>query len=289
MKQEKSMNNIWKSIAERWSMHQHPGIPSEETVSIFRKLIEDEMSKHNIKNPKVLLHGSTPELRDMLFELGAEVVIIDKFMQMILGMSELMTHKNDKEIIIKADWINPPLEDNYFDFVIGDLTIGNVLKKNLRNYLESIKRVLKRDGYWITRIACHTEEFQDNDFQKIFDEFCKIPVKHQNMSELLSLFTIFFYNSETDMVSISDLGNWMKQYEISPGIYNHPDSNAKKVLQKMWDTWKPMDKQWQFYSIKKTREFISGFFDIEDQISPNTAYYHILDELFPIFKCKVKK
>ncbi len=272
-----------------WNLDKHPGAPSSETTLIYKKFIEEVINKKHIKNPKVLVHGATPHLRDMLFEINAKIVILDISLNMILSMTKLLKHKNDEEIIVNANWINTPLQDDYFDFVIGDLTLPNIPKNELDNYFNSIKRVLKKEGYWITRIACN--DFLDDNitFQSIFDNYYKIPVEYQRMAELTSMLMRRSWDCKKEICSMAKINTWMKKYEVSRGIYNHSNSIAKKRLQELWNYWNPMNKEWQFYTMKKTKKFISEFFDIEKQKSPNNCYYHIIDELYPVIKCKVKK
>ena len=78
----------WKELAGRWKKYYTPpGQPSKDDQKTYLKYIKEVLK--NKKEPKVLILGATPELRDLLAKTRAEVTIIDILMEMISAMSQL--------------------------------------------------------------------------------------------------------------------------------------------------------------------------------------------------------
>ena len=103
----------WLNLAKKWQLVKPPIRPSKEDLKIYEKLLK----KNKIRN-NILILGATPELRELALKYGKQIVVCDINLNMILAMTELMRHKNKKEIWIKADWVSVPLKHNHFDAIL---------------------------------------------------------------------------------------------------------------------------------------------------------------------------
>jgi hypothetical protein len=93
----------WKRMAQRWKKYYTPpGRPSEAAIRFYRKFAQLAFRRLKGKRPRVLILGSTPELRDLMFELKADVTTVDFNKDMISGLRAHMRHKGlakEKHII----------------------------------------------------------------------------------------------------------------------------------------------------------------------------------------------
>lgn len=134
----------------RWYEFGPPMRPSKSDVELYRKLI---LQRKN-KTEKAVILGSTPELRDLLAEVGILTTAVTDFS---IGMLEGMTRflkiaKPENEIWLKANWISAPLSHKYFDLVISDLPFDQLAKENIKLLLEKIRNILTPEGSLIVRV-----------------------------------------------------------------------------------------------------------------------------------------
>lgn len=141
---------LWHAqhVAKQWEIYTPPSVPSKNECQIIEKFI----SRYK-KSARILILGATPQFRDLAHCQKAEVTCVDITMDMILAMIRLMKYKKEteKEILMKSDWLKMPLAQNYYDFVLGDLVIGNIPLGIQQKFLMKIRDLLKTNGYFITR------------------------------------------------------------------------------------------------------------------------------------------
>lgn len=128
------------------------GAPSAG-VGIFRtykRLLKKSIVRK--KKFRALIWGSTPELRDLILDLKGELVVVDISWEAIQKTSAIMKHQNHPdEIILKANWFNDLLMNNYFDVVLGDLSAVNLTIRNQEKLFKETARLLKSGGFFILR------------------------------------------------------------------------------------------------------------------------------------------
>lgn len=152
-KQDKEKLKEWTGsiIAARTKKRsEYAGSPA--IIKWFMDFFEDEIVivKKKNKKAKVLILGSTPEIRDLVKKHGLDITIIDQSREMIENMSALMEYKG-LENIVAGNWLSMPFEDNFFDLVLGDAVSNNVSYKELGHFFKEINRVLKKDGIMLLR------------------------------------------------------------------------------------------------------------------------------------------
>lgn len=285
-KQEK-FTQPWKEFAMRWQKYYTPpGRPSKQAIKVYKRFVIKAIK--GVRNPKGLVFGSTPELRDLLAELGLEVTIIDINLEMILAMSELTKRKNLDEIIVKADWLSNPLDSHYYDVVLGDLVLSNIPPKKQPNFLKEIKRLLKQNGHWITKLEVVPNKWKIDDFNKLINEFARIPWHRNRPMESLFLLLNNAWEEKTNIGYLSKVKLWMNKYKVKEGEYKHPDKNITRCLNLNWEMWKPLDKRWSFRRERDTVKQISPYFKIVKKVILGDCYYRQVDESTPIWFCQVR-
>jgi len=147
---EKRRRLFWKenSTVRHRDRLVSPARPSAEAVNIYGEFL--------IKvNPrKVMILGSTPELRDLIREQNISNPVIADFSIEMIKNNLLLCKKADgeNEIWLKSDWLDLPLEKKYFDCILGDLVIGQFISRDQPKLISKIAELLKPGGVFITRI-----------------------------------------------------------------------------------------------------------------------------------------
>jgi len=287
-KKQEKFANPWKLFAARWEKYcTPPGSPSKQAMSLYRQFAKKSFVGLKRK-PRILVLGSTPEIRDVLTGLKVEVSIIDINIEMIMAMTELMKKKNPNEIIVKGNWVNMPFDSNYYDAVLGDLVFTNVPRLLQTKFLREVKRVLKPKGYFIHRIHAIPDDWQFESFDSILDRYAQTPVRKNDLIELFGCFHNNIYNPKTRIIDISLTKKGLEKYWKN-GKYKHPSPKITKLLNNMWEFFKPMDKKWNPGFEKEVRKEVSQYFKIQNRIILNDCYFHEIDESYPFWVCQVKK
>lgn len=134
--------------------------PSQAELKFYRKYLK--IIKRQVKNPKLLVLGATPEIRDLGLSLGFEVFAIDINFEMIkLANNFLKIKKRDKEILIKADWLKIPFAPDIFDVTIGDISLNNLALKDIPVMLQKLYNWTNPRGYCIVRNFVIPDENKD--------------------------------------------------------------------------------------------------------------------------------
>lgn len=275
----------WKALAERWDkLYTPPGRPSAEAIKFYKKFAKDA-TKGLRQKPRGLVFGATPELRDLLFELKFDVVMIDINLEMIEAMTELTKHKNQQEVIIKGDWVNNCLKSNYFDVVLGDLILGNVPWGLQDALLKSIKRVLKPGGAFITKIEFESDNWDKYlaDSAAVLDMYAGFPRYKNKMMELFCyLMHVVCWDHKTHLSDLRKMRRWMGKYKKG-NKYKHKNKEAERMLNALWAMWGPMDKIWALGTETEMKKKVQRFFQFKDVEVLSDCRLEIIDETFPMW------
>lgn len=307
MENKEKFSEPWKKFARRWQKYYTPpGRPSKQAIEVYRKFINraldfpresastpsvtEESRSASISNIKILILGSTPELRDLAAEFTPEVAFVDVNLEMILAMNEIVKKKNLQEIMVKANWLNAPLASSYFDIILGDLVVSNLPMDRQDDLLQEIKRLLKPKGYFITKMEVMPEKWQFAEFDDVLDRYVKIPfLGKQGAMELFVYLHNNAWDPKTGTANVQKSKNWMNKYQIKPGVYKHPSNKITRYLNNIWAMWQPMEKQWAFKTEKGATQQVSKYFQILEKVVLNDCYFHEVDESFPIWFCRSRK
>ncbi len=275
----------WKDFAERRKKYGvPPGVPSESAIEHYKRLI---LKSTNNKPGKALVLGATPQIRDMLQDINFEVTIIDINFEMIFATTDMMRHKNPEEIIVRSNWITCPLKSNYYDIVIGDLVLCNIPKNLKDKFLRQIHRVLKKDGSWITKLFIMNIDSKEENFEDLIEPFKTLPVKKSNPRELILCLSNIAWEKDTEDFNLEHIKKEIFKYKTDTG-FNFPNEKINKYIIDIWAEWKPLNKKWNVSTEKKTRESVEKYFTIQEQVILNDCQIKNINNIFPIWLCKVK-
>jgi len=131
---------FWKNL--------YPEIkPLPSAIQFWENKIKEILKKN--KNPKALVLGVTPEIRDLLTKHKIKTTCLDLNPLMIKAMELLIKKKNSKEKIVKGNWLKMPFKKDIFDFVISDCPQDNIPYKDWNKFFKNVSQVLKPNGYWL--------------------------------------------------------------------------------------------------------------------------------------------
>lgn len=133
-----------KKVAEHWKYITPPGHPSKSELQIY-----DSHIKKLKNDAKVLILGSTPELRDLCLKHHLVPVCVDYHSENFYILKHLMKEKG-KEKLISADWRKMRLKEKY-DLISGDVALQMVPFKENKKILFNIHKVLEDKGIFIHR------------------------------------------------------------------------------------------------------------------------------------------
>jgi ubiquinone/menaquinone biosynthesis C-methylase UbiE len=162
----KGYASFWKNLAPEIK-------PLPSQLALFEVKVKEILARN--KNPKALVLGVTPELRDLLAKYKIETTCLDLNPMMIDAMKFLIKRKNLKEKIVKGNWFKMPFSKNYFDMIISDMPQDNLKFSDFNNFFGNVGRVLKIGGYWMTG-ATH---FEGRKEAISLDEYVKIYRKNK--------------------------------------------------------------------------------------------------------------
>jgi SAM-dependent methyltransferase len=171
---EKQQSDWWTYF---WSGLKSPWRPSKKEVLFFKNFIKKLLKQR--KHLEVLILGSTPEFRDMLFRSpDIKVTLIDLNLTAKRGMDRLCRVSNKKEKLTIGDWLKMEhlLPHSHFDVIMNDEGFENVdIRKHDLMY-RNIAKVLKKDGYFLSGRVC-LEKFRKSylTFDQVFRKYKKDP------------------------------------------------------------------------------------------------------------------
>lgn len=144
--------NHWNNH-RTWSLMLPPGRPSQVHLDYFASHLRS-LGDVLQRATDVCVLGSTPELRDLCFELScASVTVIDRSPEFHRSVADLCIYSNPRERIVFADWSHSLAGmDNTFDAILSDLTLGNVPYSERSSFFAGISGALRTHGIYVDKV-----------------------------------------------------------------------------------------------------------------------------------------
>lgn len=124
-------------------------MPSDSEMLIFERHLENISGEKS--DPKILIIGSSPALRNLTAKLRFRTVVVANDLEVIERTSKLMKISNEKEQWLEGDIIKLPLEKNSFDVIFGDYVVSNISPFNREDFYKRMSEILKREGFAVIR------------------------------------------------------------------------------------------------------------------------------------------
>lgn len=275
----------WKKVAENWEKYYAPpGRPSAEDCKHYAEFVKRSIK--NKKDTRALVLGATPEIRNLLHNLGIPATIVDINLEMILAMNRSVP-KAASDIIVCDNWVSNTIASEQFDVILGDLTWANVPRDQWNKLHKNLQRLLKPGGYYIQRVTLIPDNWKFEPAMEILKKYSRLPYTEQRHFELFIHLLINSFDGKTKKISIDVIrrgllsvwrnGKIIKQKQI-PG--------ADRLLRRIFAFWGNGSKEWQTdYSVNLEKE-IALYFTIADKVISKD---YLCADALPFWYCQVKK
>lgn len=277
----------WKKIAEDWENYfTTPSRPSSQEIDKYKEWVSKISDSSQATPPRGLVLGATPELRDALFAAKASVHSLDINLEMLLAMTELLTHANPKEVLVRASWLESPLESNYFNMVLGDAVFPNVPWESRAQFYKEITRMLARGAYFINRAFFVPSDKPFTDIQAVFAKYESRKTSYKTATELVFDIHILTYDPRDHQGSMAKVKEALAPLRGTNGFSTNSES-LNKTLDIVWNNWlgSAADKLW-FYPYQQEEEAeYARYFEIEDRFA---ASDHPHGSLTPMYLLRKK-
>jgi len=145
----------WQRFAARWRLQESPGQPADEDIGFYQEAVRTWYQKSRPAQPLALLLGVTPEITEMSWPPGTQVLAADQSRVMIkaiwpgaaLGFQAVC-----------ARWTALPLPAESRDIVIGDGCFSALQGGAYGAMAQSVRRVLRPSGRFVIRFYVRPEE-----------------------------------------------------------------------------------------------------------------------------------
>jgi SAM-dependent methyltransferase len=268
----------WQKIAQTWQKMTSPSRPSLGDVQIYGGFVK-QIIKDN-RNYRILVLGSTPELRNLILKLGlskkTDLYILDINSAMIQARSSFLELDAVKEQRIIGDWLNMPFKDNFFDIVLGDEILINVVKDDRNELLQEIYRVLKSGGAFITRASHVNSQAKKFTVRKSFDKYTKLYLQNkltfnQALNYLFEeIFELSFFRNKKKLLLIKvllpEISKEMKATRSTKGFMVNAFVHEYRALFNQCWSWeskieqiKRFKKYFSIQAIKSAKDYLYAY------------------------------
>lgn len=270
----------WLHTAQNRYKMKPPIRPSPGDLKIYDQFLHNAVK--NQKTAKILILGSTPELRDLAAKYTKEVTVVDVNLEMILAMTKLMRKKNPSEIWVKTSWLSMPLSHNYYDVILGDGVVNNVAWSEVNIFWKHLAEVLKPNGKFVTRILFYIPpKISSGIASEIMEHIRKRRGPNAaDCAEMHIAAQLLCFDFKTKTTPNPSERQYNQIFQ------NHPwaNKNKVKIYQAIKKIYPPSRKSWRALTPQETRREVSLFFKTIAQKSP---LHSLFNKFFPV--CYLKK
>lgn len=201
----------WRTVAKRWLEIPAPMGPWSSEMKIYQRFATKSL--RGIKNPKILVLGATPQMRDIAHAFrNAEVTCVDIDVNMLFAMSSLLKNSKNvaREIWVKSNWITVPLKENYYNLILGEAVLGNVPFMLWTKFLQHLQDILKLNGFFVSRVVVtDLGGWHGKNLEEIFSYASR---KRLNFIELYFLLFYRIFGRQTREMSNLDMYKTIKKF-----------------------------------------------------------------------------
>ena len=149
----------WKEFAHKYLFTTPPITPSKEDMKVIEIYLK-KILKNN-KEPKILILGCTINYRKLFAKYKISVTMVDVNKEMYKMNTSVLKNIKRKEKFVLGNWVDVKLNKKY-DLILGDFVVNNIALSERNKFFRNIKKHLKDDGYFITRVHNIQKKFLEN-------------------------------------------------------------------------------------------------------------------------------
>ena len=146
------------SMAEQWKYYKPPIRPSKADLEIFGKYLKEKIAEKG-KNIKILILGSTPELRSLVHTFGLSLLVCDYIEDNYRELGKLVEYQG-KEIPVHQDWTTMEIGEQ-FDFIFAEASPNVVKREDVPKVLHNAAMHLAHGGLLIAKVWTRRTESRD--------------------------------------------------------------------------------------------------------------------------------
>lgn len=191
-------------LAQTWDKYLPPIRPYAEETAIFKQYISNFI-KDKREIPSVLILGSTPELRDVVYEFDIIPTVVDFSQENYEGMSLLLRNKGTDNFI-KNNWLDMGgCNDNeQYDFIFSEAAFNVLNVKVAKQMYYICSTLLRHNGKLIAK-----EWIRFSNTRPILEDLIK---DYRGSTSTLGFYSylciplmLMFYDFENEVIALRDL------------------------------------------------------------------------------------
>ena len=265
----------WENQVDFWDENPSPVRPSKGDIAIYRGFIEQVSSKQ-----RILILGSTPELRDMAAQIpDAKVYIADFSYRMPLAMFSFTKHVDVlREKWIKDNWLELPFASGFFDVILGDLALQQFPPDLEQVFLEKMRFFLKKGGAFVGRFHFLDASMRQETLLELVRKTMNAGIPDRQKFILLKLRVLWFFAEPSRRqllrsVSAEKFKEFVEHESRSAPLLKHV-RDALITDKDSYRSWSPPEKE------ELERLLLRSFTIVKKAISDDyedAKYYPIFD------------
>lgn len=257
-------------IKKRTRRNCSPSFPSPPEVEIYEKYLR--VAINGQANPKVLILGATPELRDLALRNGCDTVALDFSAEVLEIMGDVMTYKNDaREKRVVGNWLEYQGEEYKFDAILADASLNNIPVAATAHFLNKLQTLLNQNGLFITRHLVCLPDKKIRPAVDIIADYRRGAINQYDMYFGLRFYSDLSRGCYDPATKRSDWGCFFEAFEKAKGLFNQEEYDGimwqkADVVHTMFtkDEWESLTKE--FFDIvavgRWTGQHFSEFFPV---------------------------
>lgn len=262
--------NYWNKMIGDWQKLKPPMRPSGRDLKIFEQFIKKYLKN---KKGRVLVLGATPEMRSLAQKFGQEIVVVDLNLDMIHGLTGLVKNIKKQETWLKANWLNMPLKQNYFDLVLGDGVHAQTTMKEINIWWQHIKSVLKINGLFVQRIFGINSNYLPTGqkiFTKILNDIKKEGVNLEKLAALNIVLELLAYDRTKK--TVTSFHNRRLYYKYGKNISLNK-KQKDEIFRRLIAIYPATEKYWYTITQEESAQEARQYFKILDcEYSPSRYF-----------------
>ncbi len=264
----------WENQVDSWGNMPSPVRPSQNDVEIYQSFMPPEC-----KEERILILGSTPELRDLAAQRpDAKVYIADFSYRMPLEMLKFTKHVDPKkEKWMRDNWFDLPFPENFFDIILGDLVLQQFPPELEPVLLKKMHSLLKKDGLFIGRFHFLDKASCSGTIADTVREITNSNLTNRERFILLKIRIVWLF---TDLIR-RELNRPVSAKKFDEYVKNN--SIQDPILLEVRDSLIADQNSYRHYSVPEEKELIkilSRYFTIVDR---GTSDDYVKSEIYSVF------
>ena len=200
-------NNHYANI---WNRVKPPIRPYDEELVLFRTELE-KIIKHK-KDIVVLILGSTPELRDIAYSYGLNVIVVDYSYDNYRTMGNLCEFEPNDSFIC-CDWLNmlDYIPKNSVDVIMGEAAFNVIRPKYVNQLFDICNDLLKADGRLIIKEWIRLSDDRPS-IGKLLQDYREKQINQDDFYfSLCYPLHILYYDFENEVVCLRDIDSQLRK------------------------------------------------------------------------------